>query len=423
MTPPQFITRFRSYRSFTVAIISVAVLLSLVPPKVHAVGGALTNWPAGLRFGQVQVGQTETQLVSLTNNGQNSVSISAIGASNAEFSVPPMGMPIVLAPGQSIDVSVVFAPTATGWVGGKISFATTQSSYPLNLPVMGTGVTAQAVTASPANISFGSVGVGSTARTQVVLTNNQSWRLTLSSLQTLGGAFSVSGPSFPLVLGSGQSVTLNVTFAPQSVGMTFGSAFITGPGVNINFTGTGTNAAAGQLTVNPGSLNFGNVTVGTTGVASATLIASGGNVTVSSATSSSSQFALQGTSFPLTIPAGQSVSVNVGFTPQNSGTASGTLSFSSNASNSPASGSMAGTGVMPCVDLSWSPAQDAVGYNVYRCVTASCSYAKVNSSLDPNVAFTDNGVAPGQTYSYVATSVSSSGQESGYSSAVEVAVP
>jgi Transmembrane protein 131-like N-terminal/Abnormal spindle-like microcephaly-assoc'd, ASPM-SPD-2-Hydin len=416
-------TRSRSRRFFTVAIISVAVLLSLVPPKVHADGGALTNWPANLRFGQVSIGQTETQLVSLTNNGQNSVSISAIGVNNAEFSVPPMALPIVLAPGQSIDVSVVFAPTSTGWAGGKISFATTQSSYPLNLPVMGTGVNAQAATASPANISFGAVGVGSTARTPVVLTNNQPWKLTLSSLQTLGGAFSVSGPSFPMILGSGQSVTLTVTFTPQSVGMTFGSAFVMGPGVNINFTGTGTNTAAGQLTVAPGSLNFGNVTVGTTGVAPATLIASGGNVTISSATSSSSQFALQGASFPLTIPAGQSISVNVGFTPQTSGTASGTLSFSSNAPNSPATGSLAGTGVMPSVDLSWSPAQDAVGYNVYRCVAASCSYTKVNSSLDPDVSLTDNGVTPGQTYSYVATSVSSSGQESSYSSAVEIAVP
>jgi Abnormal spindle-like microcephaly-assoc'd, ASPM-SPD-2-Hydin len=423
MKPPQTIIRSRSRRSFTVAIISVAVLLSLVPPEVHAGSAALTNWPANLRFGQVSIGQTETQLVSLTNNGQASVSISAIGASNSEFSVPPMTMPIVLAAGQSIDVDVVFAPSTTGWVSGKINFATSQSGFPLSLPVMGTGVSTQAVTPSPASISFGSVGVGTTASTPVVLTNNQPWRLTLSGLQTLGGAFSVSGPSFPVTLGSGQSVTLNVTFAPQSAGMTFGSAFVSGPGVSISFTGTGTNTASGQLIVNPGSLNFGSVTVGTTGVVSTTLSASGANVTVSSASSSSSQFALQGASFPLTIPAGQSVTVSVAFTPQGSGTASGTLSFSSNAPNSPATGSMAGTGVMPYVALSWSPAGDAVGYNVYRCVAASCTYAKINSSLDSDASFTDNGVAPGQMYSYVATSVDSSGQESGYSSAVEASIP
>jgi hypothetical protein len=372
----------------------------------------------------VSIGQAETQLVSLTNSSQNSISISSISASNSKFSVPPMDMPIVLAPGQSIDIGVVFAPTSTGWVGGNISFATAQSTYPLTIPVNGTGVNSQAVTASPANVSFGTVVVGTTASTPVVLTNNQPWRLTLSSLQTLGGAFSVSGPNFPMTVGSGQSVTLNVTFAPQTPGMTFGSAFIFGPGVLITFTGTGTNksAPAGQLGVNPGSLNFGNVTVGTTGVVSTTLSASGGDVTVSSATSSSALFALQGTSFPLTIPAGQSVPVNVAFTPLSSGTSSGTLTFSSNATNS-ATGSMAGTGVTPSVALSWNPTEEAVGYNVYRCIPASCSYTKVNSSLDPNASLTDNGVAPGQTYSYVATSVNSSGQESSFSSPVEVAVP
>ncbi len=423
MRPPQSVTRSRSYRSFTVAIISVAVLLSFVPPNLHADTAALTNWPTCLHFRNVAIGQTETQLLSLTNNGQGSVSISAIGVSNSEFSVPPMSMPIVLAPGQSVDVSVLFAPTTAGWVSGQLSFTMTPSNSTLSVPIMGTGVTAQAATASPASIAFASVGVGTKATTPVVLTNNQPWKLTLSGLQTMGAAFSVSGPTFPVILGGGQSVTLNVTFAPQSLGMTFGSAFVGGAGVNITFTGTGTSAASSQLIVNPGSLNFGNVTVGTTGVTSATLSASGGNVTVSSATSSSSQFALQGTSFPLTIPAGQNILVNVAFTPQSSGTASGTLSFSSNAQNSPAAGSLAGTGVMPCVDLAWSPAENAVGYNVYRCVAASCSYTKVNSSLDQDVAFTDNGVTPGQTYSYVATSVSSSGQESGYSSAVEVAVP
>jgi len=84
---------------------------------------------------------------------------------------------------------------------------------------------------------------------------------------------------------------------------------------------------------------------------------------------------------------------------------------------------MAGIGVMPSVALSWNPTEDTVGYNVYRCIPTSCSYNKVNSSLDPNASLTDNGVAPGQTYSYVATSVNSSGEESGFSSPVEVAVP
>src|SRR5262249_49804175 len=46
-----------------------------------------------------------------------------------------------------------------------------------------------------------------------------------------------------------------------------------------------------------------------------------------------------------TIPAGQSVSMNVTFSPQNTGAVSGAISFNSNASNASASESLSGTGM------------------------------------------------------------------------------
>ena len=83
-----------------------------------------------------------------------------------------------------------------------------------------------------------------------------------------------------------------------------------------------------------------------------------------------------------------------------------------------------GTGTNPQVDLSWSPSTSSgvSGYNVYRGARAG-SYAKVNISLVPGTAYTDSTAAPGATYYYAATSVSSNGEEGGYSSPIEVAVP
>jgi fibronectin type 3 domain-containing protein len=43
--------------------------------------------------------------------------------------------------------------------------------------------------------------------------------------------------------------------------------------------------------------------------------------------------------------------------------------------------------------------------------------------VDPNTSYTDITVAPGTTYYYAATAVSSSGQESAFSAPVEIAVP
>jgi fibronectin type 3 domain-containing protein len=146
-------------------------------------------------------------------------------------------------------------------------------------------------------------------------------------------------------------------------------------------------------------------------------------VTISSAASSNSQFALPGATFPVTISAGQSLQLNVAFTPQSAGTASGNLTLSSNASDSKASEAVAGTGTAPQVSLAWSPSTSQVeGYNVYRGTQAG-SYSKVNAALDPNTSYTDTAVASGTTYYYAATAVNSSGQESTYSAPVKVAVP
>src|SRR5207253_11252501 len=80
------------------------------------------------------------------------------------------------------------------------------------------------------------------------------------------------------------------------------------------------------------TLDFGSITVGQNKSLTATLSASGSSVTVSSASTSNPEFSLSGVSFPLALAAGQSAPVSVTFTPQRSGTASGTISFSSNAS-------------------------------------------------------------------------------------------
>ncbi len=175
-----------------------------------------------------------------------------------------------------------------------------------------------------------------------------------------------------------------------------------------------------------GNLNFGNVPEGTTQTQTMTMSAVGASVTVTSDTDSNSQFVLSGASFPFTIPAGQSASFNVAFTPQGSGTISGSLTFASNASNSLATESLTGVGTVTnySVNLWWNASSDVVGYNVYRSTSATGTYVKVNSALDANTAYTDSTVTSGNTYYYEATSVNSTGQESSRSTPpVQALVP
>lgn len=381
----------------------------------------MQSLPGHLKFGTVTVGQSAAQVIVLKNNGSTSATISAISESEAQFSIAGIQLPYTLGAGQSVAVKAVFSPTGSGWTSGKATLTSNASNPSIQVGFTGTGVSTVALLANPASLPFGSVGVGSSATQSVVLTNNLSRKQTLLAFQTLGTGFSVSGPSLPISLTPGQSVTVQVTFAPQVSGAAGGSLFVSGPALNIPFNGIGT--TVGQLVVAPGSLNFGNVMVGNAGTQTAVLTASGGPVTVSSAASSNAQFAFLGVTLPFTINAGSSSQLNVIFTPQKSGNTSATLSFASNASNSKATEAATGTGTAPQVSLGWQPSTSQVqGYNVYR-GTSVGSYLRINGSLDTGTSYTDTTVASGTTYYYAATAVSSAGEESAYSSPVKVVIP
>ena len=417
-----------SRKSLSVRIVSNCVVLLFAfsaVPQLFARSQQLVSSPANLRFGSVAVGQSETQNAILTNYGQTSVTISAITPNGAGFSIPGLTLPSVLAAGQSVSLSVKFSPSSTGRTDGGVTITSNASNTTLELGVRGSGIGNSVLSASPSSLSFGQITVGSNTTLPVVMTNTGSSTETLTALQTVGSGYSVSGASFPLVLNKGQGVTLNVTFTPKSTGVFNGSVFITGPNLNIPVTGTGATTTVGQLTVAPTSLSFGNVNLGTTTSLPMTVTATGGTVTVNSASSSNPQFSISGASFPLTLNAGQSTQLNVAFDPTASGSASATLTYSSNASNSMATESASGTGISTqySVNLSWQSSTSTVsGYNVYRGTTAG-SYSKINTALDPGTTYTDNGVVAGTTYYYAATSVNSTGQESTYSAPITVSIP
>ncbi len=223
MRLPLFIIQSLLVRTIQLLTIGMAILLLvIVPVSASAANSQLACTPPNLRFGAINVGQTETLLVTVTNTGKTSATVSGIAVGNSAFTTSSLSLPLVLAAGQSVNLSVSFAPTTTGWTGGTIKFLSNTSSA--NLSVGGTGISSEPVSASPSIVSFGQVAIGTTSSVPVVLTNARSWQVTLWSLQTTGSGFSISGPSFPLILGVGQSVRLNVVFAPQSAGTTGGSS-------------------------------------------------------------------------------------------------------------------------------------------------------------------------------------------------------
>ena len=111
--------------------------------------------------------------------------------------------------------------------------------------------------------------------------------------------------------------------------------------------------SSSQLSVSPSSVNFGSIAVGRSAAQTVTLTDTGTEcVVVSGETVTGTGFRTSGLSLPLTLAGGQSATFTVTFAPGAAGPATGTVSVVSNATNSPTTVSLSGTGVSHLLTIS-----------------------------------------------------------------------
>ena len=420
----------------------VSVFLVLLPPQAHS--QQIVAAPSALGFGNVLLGSSLTQAVSITNTGSASLSVSNVSANGTGYAVSGLTCPFTLSPGQSAVLNVTFTPPAVGSDSGSVLVSTSTQTWKrhrrwgyassttnsASVALSGSGLSSAAqISASQKSMNFGNLPPGTSQTLNETLTNTGTTSVTISQASMSSAMFTASSLSLPSILGAGNSVTFGVVFTPNVAGSITGKLSILSDASNpqLNIALAGSESAPGQLTLSPANLNFGSVSTGSKASLSGTLSATGSPVTISSGTSTSGEFLVGGLSLPATLAAGQSLPFSVTFSPQSSGSASASLSFVSNATNSPATESLSGSGVAPTqhsVDLSWgaSSSSNVQGYNVYRAGVSGGPYAAVVSA-NAGTTFVDGSVQSGQTYFYVVTAVDSSGTESAYSNQVQAVIP
>jgi hypothetical protein len=388
-------------------------------------------------FGNISVGATKTDPLVLSNQTTDgsSITVTAITVAGTGFTLSSVpSLPQTLATGQSISLNVTFSPLSAGAASGNVTVASSAANPTLSVPLSGDGQAVPSqLNTSAAALNFGNISVGATKTDPLVLSNQTTdgSSITVSAISVAGTGFSLSSlPSLPQTLATGQSVSFNVTFSPLSAGTASGNVTVSSnavnPSLSVALSGDG-QFVAGQLNVSPATLNFGNVAVGSDAVQTGALIAGSTSITVSSASWSGPGFSVSGITFPVTVPASQSVSFTVTFAPQSAGSAAGSISFLSNATNSPAVESFTGDGTQNTqytVSLSWDPStSQVIGYNVYRGAQSGGPYVKLTSSPQLGTSYTDSTVQDGLTYFYVSTSVNSAGEESSYSNQATAVIP
>src|SRR2546422_1052987 len=271
--------------------------------------------PPSVSFGNVLVGSTGVQTLSLKSSGSPRYPLSYPTRPASDFSISGPTFPLTLPPGQSSTLSVQFTPTTTGSASGGISLVSDAPNSPSTIALSGTGVQPQ-LSIRPPSVNFGNVVVGTTNTQTITLTNSGTADLTIPQATVTGAGFSISGLNFPRTLPAGQSIPLSIQLAPTAAGSVSGSVSLVSNAPNsptiIPLTGSGAQSASGQLIPNPSNINFGNVTAATTSTQSVVLTNTGNTtVSVSQATVSGTGFSITGLTLPLTLAAGQSSTFNV----------------------------------------------------------------------------------------------------------------
>jgi hypothetical protein len=187
-------------------------------------------------------------------------------------------------------------------------------------------------------------------------------------------------------------------------------------------------AATAVLDSSSTSVGFGSVNLSTSNTQSVTLTNAGNSsVTISNVVVSGAGFNASGGVLGLILSPGQTAGLTATFDPSAAGSATGKITVTSNATNSPLVIVLSGSGlaqVAHSVSLNWSASTSAVtGYNVYSGAVSGGPYAKVTSAPLAATDYTDSSVQTGQTYYFVVTAVNSQSQESAYSAQVSATVP
>jgi len=384
--------------------LAALICLTCIPASA---GRRHQSQPTGVDFGDVTVETSSTRTVVVTNLGHSNATISAATVTGSGFNYMGPALPLTLSRGQSVNLTISFAPSAAGVSSGNLSLSTSGNVSPNSVPLTGTGVQSQQtllLTVSPQSVSFGNVPVGSNGSQTVSLLNTGNGPVNVSQATMAGNGFGMSGLAVPMTLGPGQSTAFTVSFAPAGAGSASGNISVVSNAANsvstVALSGMGVQP---QISAAPGSVSFGTVTVGQTSSQAVTLTNAGGApLNITQLAGPGTGFSLTGLALPLTLAPGKSTAFTVSFTPTSGASSSSSLMLMSNAPTSPTTIPLSGAGSAQVLQL--TPSTTALSFgnqtlnaSATQSVTLTNTGNSAVSISQVNVAgtgFSLNGSAP-----------------------------
>ena len=202
----------------------------------------------------------------------------------------------------------------------------------------------------PTSKNFGSVAVGFSSTVNITLTNSNS-SLTIASITTAGDFSQTSTcPITPQTLAANRTCIITVAFNPAALGTLNGTLAVNDNASNSPQTATLTGTGVAAVVLSPTSLAMGSETVNTTSASKTVTVKNNQPTPLTIASISTSANFGQTSNCPLSpnaLAAKTTCTISVTFTPTAAGALSGTLTVKGDASGSPQTVSLTGTGVLP----------------------------------------------------------------------------
>ncbi|MCY1078690.1 choice-of-anchor D domain-containing protein [Archangium lansingense] len=226
----------------------------------------LTATPATLDFGPQRVGvDSPERQVTIRNVSTSSLTLnhSSISPNFTVVSSTPT-LPRLVSPNEDVVIKVKFSPVNDIASSGALTLSASGQGTNFEVPLLGAG-TRPLITFEPSALDLGSQRAG-TASTAMNVTVRNGRAFEMKGLTaSVSGPFLISPSSFNLPANG--TFPLQVVFSPlaSNSGQMLGSVTVSGmssePVFSLPLQGT---AVRTQLTLNPGTVDFGDVVVGTT---------------------------------------------------------------------------------------------------------------------------------------------------------------
>jgi hypothetical protein len=312
-------------------------------------------------FAPTTVSQSVAGTAQFTATAPTTVSSFTETGSAFSAGTPDQSLPASLSIGQTISVPVTFTPNAIGGLSGSLTANLSAGTATVSLTGQGLSATeplnaSEPLSTSPGSAAFSDQPIGGTMVSQpVTFTNVSLSNVSVTGFSAPALPFAVPDPPANQTINPGGTLTFTVDFSPPGSSGNFEHVFggvatlVTNDG-NFGVPVSGAADPPAQININPTTLNFGDVTVGSSSTLNFDVGDQGGfalTITQSTPPATSGFTALTTLASGVTIDGNTSNQETVQFAPTSPGPVSATWILEGNDGSGPQTVTITGTGVSP----------------------------------------------------------------------------